>query len=92
MDCANPDDVDSAWRYYERAFPLLAGRDDIVPYTAQAQLSKLNDLLAAHQVPERTIAELGRRLRELWRREGLDSRQPDALRFFFRWMEGEYYA
>ena len=90
--CANPDDVDSAWRYYERAFPLLAGRDDIVPYTAQAQLSKLNDLLAAHQVPERTIAELGRRLRELWRREGLDSRQPDALRFFLRWMEGEYYA
>ncbi|MDY6876878.1 MAG: tetratricopeptide repeat protein [Chloroflexota bacterium] len=90
--CANPDDVDSAWGYYERAFPLLAGRDDLMPYTAQAQLNKLNNLLTARQIPEHTIEELGRRLRELWRREGLDSRQPDALRFFLRWMEGEYYA
>jgi len=90
--CTNPEDVDLAWGYYERAFPLLAGRDDLRPYTAQAQLSKLNDLLVTRQVSAHIVEELGQRLRELWRRKDLDSRQPDALRFFLRWMGGEYYA
>jgi tetratricopeptide (TPR) repeat protein len=90
--CADPGDVDTAWQYYEQAFPLLAAHGDFRPYSVQVQLRNLNDLLEERQVPIETVKDLGRRLRKLWKRKGLDSSHPDALRFFVRWREGKYYA
>jgi hypothetical protein len=88
--CANPDDIEAAWSYYERAFPLLAEHGELRPYSAQVQFNNLNDLLREKQIPPHTVQELGRRLRDLWREKGLDNSHPDALFFVLRWREGEY--
>jgi tetratricopeptide (TPR) repeat protein len=87
--CADPDDLDTAWGYYERAFPLLAEHGELQPYSAQVQFDNLNNLLQERQIPRDTVQELGRRLRELWREKGLDRSHPDALLFVLRWREGE---
>ncbi|MFL7791549.1 MAG: tetratricopeptide repeat protein [Anaerolineae bacterium] len=90
--CAHPDNIDAAWSYYERAFPLLAEHGELRPYSAQVQFGKLNALLQEKQIPLDTVQELGRRLRDLWREKGLDNSHPDALYFVLRWREGEYDA
>jgi hypothetical protein len=90
--CAHPDNIDVAWSYYERAFPLLAEHGELRPYSAQVQFGNLNALLQEKQIPLNTVQELGRRLRGLWREKGLDNSHPDALYFVLRWREGEYDA
>jgi ABC-type sugar transport system substrate-binding protein/tetratricopeptide (TPR) repeat protein len=89
---AAPDDVESAWGYYGQAFPLLALYGDLRPYSAQVQLGELNNLLITRRVPAETVKQLGARLSALWQQEGLVGEHPDALRFFWRWKEGQYYG
>lgn len=90
--CATPDDVDNAWGYYKQAFPLLAKHGQLAPYSVRVQLGNLNDLLKEQTIPVDTIKELGKRLRGLWKQQGLGSSYPNALHFFLRWREGAYYA